>query len=253
MIQISAVIITYNEEKNIERCLRSLVGIADEIIVVDSNSTDNTQKLCEPFNVRFLQHDFEGFMQQKSWACEQAKFDHILSLDADEQLSDELKQSILSVKNSWTADGYSFNRLTLYINKWIRHCGWYPDAKLRLWDRRKGQWSGINLHESVQMEQGAVIQKLHGDLLHYSYYSISQHIQQIDKFSEIAAHEGILKGTKSSLFIAIYKSIWKFKRDYIFKLGFLDGYYGFLVCALSAHAVFIKYIKIRESQKNHGS
>jgi len=125
MVRISAIIITYNEERNIVGCLQSLEGIADEIVIIDSNSTDNTEKLCAPFNVRFLQHDFEGFMQQKTWAVAQANFDYILSLDADEQLSDELKQSILAVKNDWKADGYSFNRLTNYIGKWIRHCGWY--------------------------------------------------------------------------------------------------------------------------------
>ena len=249
MVRISAVIITYNEERNIVGCLQSLEGIADEIVIIDSNSTDNTEKLCAPFNVRFLQHDFEGFMQQKTWAVAQANFDHILSLDADEQLSDELKQSILAVKNDWKADGYSFNRLTNYLGKWIRHCGWYPDTKLRLWDRRKGNWSGINLHESVKMHDNATIEKLKGDLLHYSYYSIRQHLDQINKFSEIAATEGIIKGKKSSLFIAVFKSIWKFKRDYIFKLGFLDGYYGFVVCALSAHMVFIKCIKMNELKK----
>ena len=249
MIKISAVIITFNEERNIVRCLQSLEGVADEIVVVDSFSADNTEKLCEPFNVRFLQHDFEGFMQQKSWAVAQAKFDCILSLDADEQLSDKLKQSILEQKKEWKADGYSFNRRTKYISKWIRYCGWYPDSKLRLWDRRKGNWSGINLHESVKMQENARVKQLDGDLLHYSYYSIQQHLDQINKFSEIAAHEGIIKGKKSSLFIAVVKSIWKFKRDYFFKLGFLDGYYGFVICALSAYAVFIKYLKINELKK----
>lgn len=249
MIKISAVIITYNEERNIVRCLQSLEGIADEIVVVDSFSSDNTEKLCEPFNVRFLQHDFEGFMQQKSWAVAQAKFDYILSLDADEQLSDKLKQSILEQKKEWAADGYTFNRRTRYISKWIRYCGWYPDTKLRLWDRRKGNWSGINLHESVKMQDNTIVRQLEGDLLHYSYYSIKQHLDQINKFSEIAANEGIIKGKKSSLFIAVVKGVWKFKRDYFFKLGFLDGYYGFVICALSAYAVFIKYLKINELKK----
>ena len=249
MISISAVIITYNEERNIVGCLESLEGIADEIVIIDSNSTDNTEKLCAPFNVRFIQHDFEGFMQQKTWAVAQAKYDYILSLDADEQLSDELKTSVLLAKNNWISDGYSFNRLTNYIGKWIRHCGWYPDTKLRLWDRRKGNWSGINLHESVKMQENTVIQKLKGDLLHYSYFSIRQHLDQINKFTDIAANEGIIKRKKSSLFIAVFKSIWKFKRDYIFKLGFLDGYYGFVVCALSAYAVFVKYLKMNELKK----
>lgn len=251
MIKISAVIITYNEERNITRCLQSLQGIADEIVVVDSDSTDSTEELCKPFGVVFLQHPFEGYMQQKSWACEQATYDYILQLDADEQVSVELHSSILDVKKEWKADGYTFNRLNNYLGKWIRHCGWYPDAKLRLWDRRKGEWSGINLHESVKMNEKAVVSKLDGDLLHYSYYSIQQHLNQINKFTDIAAKEGLDKNKSASLFVAIFKSIWKFKRDYIFKFGFLDGYYGFIICVLSAYAVFIKYIKIRELRHNH--
>lgn len=249
MIKISAVIIAFNEESNIERCLQSLDGIADEIVVVDSFSTDSTELLSKPFNVRFLQHPFEGYMKQKFWACEQASYDYIVSLDADEAISEELKQSILAVKLNWTADGYFFNRRNNYLGKWIYHCGWYPDAKLRLWDRRKGEWSGINLHESVKMHANAKTMGLQGDLLHYSYTSIRQHLDQINKFTEIAAQEGVEKAKNSSILIALYKSIWKFKRDYFFKLGFLDGYYGFIISVLSAYAVFLKYIKIIELRK----
>jgi len=249
MIKISAVIITFNEERNIVRCLQSLEGIADEIIVVDSNSTDATEEYCKPFNVKFIQHPFEGYMQQKSWACEQSTYDYILQLDADEQVSAELRSSVLAVKAEWKADGYSFNRLNNYLGKWIRHCGWYPDAKLRLWDKRKGAWSGINLHESVKMNDKAVVSKLKGDLLHYSYTSIQQHLDQINKFTEIAAREALAKEKGSSVFTAIIKSTWKFKRDYIFKLGFLDGYYGFVICVLSAYATFAKNIKIIELTK----
>ena len=250
MIKISAVIITYNEERNIVRCLQSLEGIADEIVVVDSFSADRTESLCIPFGVRFIKHPFEGYMQQKTWACNQAEYNYILQLDADEQLSEELRQSILAVKLDWNADGYSINRSNNYLGKWIRHCGWYPDTKLRLWDKRKGSWSGINLHESVKMEDETVIVKLKGDLLHYSYHSIQQHLNQINSFTEIAAKEAVTNGKSSSVFKAVYKSIWKFKRDYIFKLGFLDGYYGFVICVLSAYSVFIKYIKIKELKKS---
>lgn len=249
MIRISAVIITFNEERNIAGCLQSLEGIADEIVVVDSYSTDATETICKSFNVRFLQHPFEGYMQQKFWACEQAKYDYILQLDADEQPSEELKRSILEAKADWKADGYSFNRLTSYMEKWIRHSGWYPDAKLRLWDRRKGAWSGINLHESVKMNENAVVAKLKGDLLHYSYYSIQQHLNQINSFTEIAAKEGVAKGKNTSLIVIIIKVAWKFKRDYIFKLGFLDGYYGFVVCSMSAYNTYVKYLKMRELKK----
>lgn len=249
MIKISAVIITFNEERNIVGCLQSLQGIADEIVVVDSFSTDATEELCKSYNVRFIQHPFEGYMQQKSWACAQAEFDYILQLDADEQLSEELKHSILEVKADWKADGYSFNRLTNYIGKWIRHSGWYPDAKLRLWDRRKGAWSGINLHESVKMSENAIVGKLKGDLLHFSYYSVQQHLNQINSFTEIAAKEGVAKGKNTSLPVIIIKVIWKFKRDYFLKLGFLDGYYGFVVCSMSAYNTYVKYLKMRELKK----
>lgn len=249
MIKISAVIITFNEERNIVGCLQSLEGIADEIVVVDSFSTDATEELCKQFNVRFIQHPFDGYMQQKSWACDQAESDYILQLDADEQLSDELKQSILEVKSDWKADGYYFNRITNYIGKWIKHSGWYPDAKLRLWDRRKGTWSGINLHESVKMSENAIVGKLKGDLMHFSYYSIQQHLNQINSFTEIAAKEGIAKGKNTSLPIIIIKVVWKFKRDYFFKLGFLDGYYGFVVCSMSAYTTYVKYLKMRELKR----
>jgi len=188
-------------------------------------------------------------MQQKTWACEQAKYDYILQLDADEQLSEELKRSILTVKEDWKADGYSFNRLTNYLGKWIRHCGWYPDTKLRLWDRRKGAWSGINLHENVKMHENTVVAKLKGDLLHFSYYSIQQHLNQINSFTEIAAKEGVAKGKNTSFFVIVFKTIWKFKRDYFFKLGFLDGYYGFVVCAMSAYTLFVKSLKMRELKR----
>ena len=248
-VKISAVVITFNEERNIVHCLKSLEGIVDEIVVVDSFSADQTERLCKPFGVRFLTHKFEGHIQQKAWAAAQASSDYILSLDADEVLSEELRKSILIVKNNWVADGYSFNRLTNYMGKWIRHSGWYPDVKLRLWDRRKGNWGGINPHDKVMMQAGARVEKLKGDLLHYSYYSFKQHLNQINGFTEIAAREGLSQGKNTNMMVIILKSLWKFKRDYIFKLGFLDGTAGFLVCYFSAHATFVKYLKMRELKK----
>ncbi|MEI6060720.1 MAG: glycosyltransferase family 2 protein [Bacteroidota bacterium] len=249
MVKISAVIIVFNEERNIERCLKSLTGIADEIVVVDSFSTDATEKLCQPFGVHFIKHVFEGYIEQKSWATSQATYDYVLSLDADEALSDYLRNSIAAVKNNWQADGYSFSRLTNYLGHWIKHCGWYPDVKLRLWDRRKGEWGGQNPHDMVVMQDGCKVVRIAGDLFHYSYYSIRQHIDQFNKFTDISAEEAVAKGKKASLFIAIYKGIWKFKRDYFFKLGFLDGYYGFVICYLSSFATFSKYLKIIELRK----
>ncbi|MEA1898678.1 MAG: glycosyltransferase family 2 protein, partial [Bacteroidota bacterium] len=143
MIKISAVIISYNEEKYIGRCLESLQQVADEIVVVDSYSQDKTQEICEAHDVTFIEHEFEGYRQQKNWAMAQAENDNILSLDADECLSEELKNSILSVKDNLKADAYSFNRLNNYYGKWIKHSGVYPDRKIRLFDRRKGEWGGV--------------------------------------------------------------------------------------------------------------
>ncbi|MTI29248.1 glycosyltransferase family 2 protein, partial [Cytophagales bacterium RKSG123] len=152
MKKISAVIITYNEEKNIQRCLESLKGVVDEIVVVDSLSTDNTKKICEKFDVHFIENPFEGHIEQKNYAMGCARNDYVLSLDADEALSPKLKESILKVKENWTADFYSFNRLNNYCGQWIRHSGWYPDKKIRLWDRRKGKWGGKNPHDNVVMK-----------------------------------------------------------------------------------------------------
>lgn len=251
MTKISAVIITKNEERNIERCLKSLQGVADEIIVVDSFSTDRTKEICVAFGAQFIQHIFEGHIEQKNWALEQAKYAHILSLDADEELSERLRESILKVKENWTCDGYCFNRLTNYCGNWIRHGSWYPDVKIRLWERKKGKWGGINPHDCLIMTENATVKHLKGDLLHYSYYSINQHISQINTFTDIGAAEAYKKGKKSpSLFMILLRAKWKFVSDYILKLGFLDGYAGFLVCKYSSLATFSKYVKLRQLHAN---
>lgn len=243
MTKISAVIITYNEERNIGRCLDSLEGIADDIVVVDSFSTDETGKICKAKGVRFVQNKFEGHIEQKNYAITQAQYPHILSLDADEALSEKLKKSILEVKAGWQYDGYYINRLTNYCGKWIRHCGWYPDRKLRLWDSAKGRWGGINPHDKFEMAEGCVTSNLKGDLLHYSFYSIKDHITQVNKFTDISSEALLKKGLKSSLFKIIFNPIVKFTRDYFLKLGFLDGFYGLVICTISAHAKFLKYVK----------
>ena len=250
MTPISVVIITYNEEKNIERCLASVVDIADEIVVLDSFSTDKTEEICKQYGVSFFQHSFEGYIEQKNRAIGYAKFPHILSLDADEALDDTLKQSILNVKSHWVEDGYSFNRLTNYCGHWIRHCGWYPDKKLRLWDSMKGVWRGINPHDKYIMDLKCTTRHLKGDLLHYSYYTISEHVNQSDNFTNIAALAAYNKGRKSSLMKVWLYPKWKFFRDFIIKLGFLDGYYGYVVCKINANATFQKYVKLLQLQND---
>lgn len=250
MPPISAVIITYNEEKNIKRCIDSLNGVADEILVVDSYSTDQTPEICQSIGVRFLQHPFQGYTEQKNWATSQASFPHVLSLDADEALSDELKKSILAVKENWTHQAYSFNRLTNYCGTWIRHCGWYPDKKIRLFDKRYGRWEGHAIHERYVPQNPNDVCHLKGDLLHYSYYSLHDHILQLDKFTTLGAKAAYEKGKRSSIWLIIFSPLWKFVRDYFFKRGFLDGYHGFVVCVVSAFATFAKYVKLRALEKN---
>ncbi|MEW6076579.1 MAG: glycosyltransferase family 2 protein [Thermodesulfobacteriota bacterium] len=250
-MKISAVIITHNEERNIRRCLASLRDIADEIVVVDSYSTDRTGEICREMGAVFLQHPFEGHIEQKNYALSRASHDYVLSLDGDEALSDDLRQSILAAKNNWRGDGYSLNRLTSYCGRWIRHCGWYPDSKIRLWDRRKGQWGGTNPHDLVVMRDGCEVTHLTGDLLHYSYHSIRQQVEQINTFSDLAARAVYEKG-KQSHFIAdiLLNPPLTFLKMYILQAGFLDGYYGFVICVNSAFGKFLKYIKLRELHQN---
>lgn len=252
-VNISAVIITKNEEKNIGRCIDSVMDVADEIVVVDSYSTDRTRDLCNSRRIVFVQNDFEGHIEQKNFAVSCAAYDHILSLDADEALSEELMHSLLAVKQNWQYDGYSFNRLTKYCGKWIRHSGWYPDTKLRLWDRRKGQWGGVNPHDRVMMDDGSRVTHIDGDLHHYSYHSIKDHIDRINSFSEIAARQAFAGGRKANLIIDIVLNpLFTFLKKYFLKLGIIDGYQGFMIAVHSAYGKFLKYIKLRELNKKNG-
>ncbi len=248
MPQLSVVIITFNEEKNIGRCLYSVKEIADDIVVVDSFSTDNTQSICEKHHVNFIQHQWEGYSTSKNYANAQAKYDWILSLDADEALSDELKQSILEVKKDPELLTYKFNRLTNYCGKWIKHCGWYPDTKIRIFDRRITKWEGI-IHEKLVINSKLEPIFLKGDCLHYSYHSLEQHYAQTEKFSTLAAQSMFEKGKKASVLKMYLSPIIKFISDYIIKLGFLDGAAGFTICRISAKHSFLKYKKLRSLYK----
>ncbi len=249
MKKISAVIITFNEEANIRRCLTSLHSLVDEIIVVDSFSTDNTEKICREFNVNFITNAFAGHIEQKNFAMEKATYPFVLSLDADEALTGELAAAIHSIKSSSAdqsvADAYAFNRLNFYCGKFIRHGVWYPDRKIRLWDRTKGRWGGENPHDTVIMQPGSVVKKLDGDLLHYSYSSITAHVQQMNKFSDIAAREAFRKGKTANVFIhLVVHPFTTFLKSYIFRLGFLDGHQGYLVAVSAAYYRYLKYSKL---------
>jgi len=247
MLSISVVVITYNEEKNISRCLTSVAGIADEVIIVDSFSTDSTQQIAESFNARFVSRAFDGYARQKNFATGLAKNDWILSLDADEELTAELRNSIVSIKEDTTNVLFRIPRLTNYCGKWIKHCGWYPDLQGRLYNRRFGTWEEKMVHEFWKPgKEGLDVSVLCGDLLHYSFSSIGEHMRKIEKYTELAALEAQKRGRNASVFKVIFSPVWHFITEYFLKLGFLDGYYGFVICRLSAYSAFAKYTKIRQ-------
>lgn len=247
---LSVVIITYNEERNIGRCLESVKTIADDIVVLDSFSTDRTEEICKTYGARFEQHAFDGHIEQKNRAITLAKYPFILSLDADEALDETLLEEIKKIITAQEYDGYTMNRLTNYCGQWIHHCGWYPDTKLRLWDSRKGSWKGENPHDRYELyDPHARVKHLAGNILHYSYYTVEEHYRQADKFSTIAAKSAFSKGKRSNTLLAAVKCWAKFVRNYIINAGFLDGRNGYIICRISAYETWQKYIKLRDLWK----
>lgn len=249
MVKISGVIITFNEEKKIEQCLKSLFTVCDEIVVLDSLSTDKTEEICSRYAVRFVKQKFLGYIEQKNHALTFASNNLVLSLDADECLSETLQKSIEQIKKNHTASAYSMNRLTRYCDKWIYHSGWYPDVKIRLFDKTKAQWGGTNPHDKIILSEKTSVQHLKGDLLHYSIDSIEQHIQQATKFGIIAAKSKFSKGQSSNRFKTLLHTAGRFLKTYILKAGFLDGYYGWLIAKYSAKSVYLRYSLLEH--RNH--
>lgn len=250
-VKISGVIITYNEEENIERCLISLQQVVDEIVVVDSLSTDRTKEICEKFNVRFIEHPFESFGDQKRFAVAQATYNHVLCLDADEALSEKLAESVLKVKNNWKKDGYKMKRRNFYCGKWLNHSGKYPDKKLRLFDRTKASWINRQVHETVEAENPKNIATLEGDLMHLEYHSYFAHADKINRYATLSAIYYHEMGRKSSLGHIIFRPSWTFFHTYFLRLGFLDGKQGLIVCYFTAYNTFLKYVKLLGLQNGH--
>ncbi|MCA0153536.1 glycosyltransferase family 2 protein [Winogradskyella vincentii] len=251
MLKLSGVIITFNEERNIEECLRSLINVVDEVIVVDSYSTDNTKDICNKFNVTFIEQEFLGYIEQKNFALQQANNDYIVSLDGDESLSEKLQKSILEIKNNWKFDGYYCNRFNNFCGQWIKYSDWYPNKKLRVFDRRKGQWAGINPHDNFQLVPNTKTSRLKGDILHNTYQSYSEFNQKTEYFSTIAAKAYYDKGQTASFWKVIWNPTWAFFKAYFLRLGFLDGFNGFVICAQTANITFLKYSKLRELYRNN--
>lgn len=229
-----------------------MLSIADEIVIVDSLSTDQTEKIAMSFadkvDLKFIKQAFLGYIEQKNFALDQTTHDYVLSLDADEALSPELLQIISSEKRNFKFNAYAFPRLTRYVDQWIYHCGWYPDTKLRLIKKDFARWAGANPHDILTLKVDTAVRTLNGNLLHYSYDSISSHLTQTNKFTSIAAQAAFEKGQRAYLIQIITRPFLKFLRDYFWKKGFLDGRYGFIICFINALAAMLKYAKLYEIQ-----
>jgi glycosyltransferase involved in cell wall biosynthesis len=252
-MKISATIITFNEQSNIKAACES-VAWADEVVVVDSNSTDQTRELAEACGARVITNAWPGFGAQKQFAVEQAKHEWIFSLDADERVSDELRNSIQSLRSaneSDLADGYEIARRTYYQQRWIRGGGWYPDRQLRLFKKTKGRWKERHIHESVMMNPVARVGKLAGDLLHYTSQNAAHHHRMIgERYAPLAALQMFEDGRRTSVLGVASAGPAAFIRSLILKGGLRDGFAGFTIASFAAHHAFLKHLMLWEKQRN---
>jgi glycosyltransferase involved in cell wall biosynthesis len=242
-MKITATIITLNEERNIARAIESL-RCCDEILILDSGSTDRTLQLAENLGARVFEAGWRGYSGQKNWAAEQASNDWILSIDADEALSEALEAEIWNLKKSGPRyDGYTMPRLARYLGRWILHSGWYPDRKIRLYDRTKGRWVGDFVHESVQVD-GRVGQ-LDSNILHFTCESLSEHIKTMERYTTLAAQEIAARQIQVPLWRVVLDPQWTFLKSYLLQRGFLDGREGLTIAYMAAFYTFLKYAKAR--------
>jgi len=251
-MKLSVIIITLNEELNIARCIDSVKEIADEIVIVDSGSTDKTESIVLSKNAKFHNLPWMSYGLARNSAADLASYDWVLALDADEALSSELLYSIKTIKSKEYQDkeAFSFNRLTNYCDQWIRHSGWYPDTKTRIYNKHKTSWNDAIVHEALENISMLHIHHLKGDLLHYSYYSRKDHIQRADKYSRLAALKLHTAGKSASPFKPVLSMIAKFVSKYFLKLGFLDGKAGYDIAKISAKSNKLKYEELRRLNQN---
>lgn len=250
-MKISAVIITFNEEANVADAIAS-VDWADEILIVDSNSTDRTVDIAKALGARAIIREWRGFSDQKQFATDSAENDWILSIDADERVSPQLKAEIENLRQKGSkALGYKIPRLTFYMGCPIRHSGWYPDRQLRFFNRTKGHWKDVLVHESFQMDPEAVIDTLNGDILHYTVSSVAEHHKMIgERYAPLAAEQMFKDGKRSSISKIIMSGPAAFLRTYILKCGFLDGLPGFAIAWFAAQNSFLKNLLLWELERS---
>lgn len=247
--KISVCIIGFNEEKKIEDCLKSVKDIADEIVYVDSYSTDASVAIARKYTKKIFKQKFLGYVEQKNFAVAKASHNWILSLDCDERLSKEAIELIKKERTSLEKySAYRFKRRTFYIYRWIYHSGWYPDYKIRLFRKDTCSWQGENPHDKVECSFGNV-KTIDADILHYSFDSIDDHLKTIMAFSSIGAKEAFVKGKKSGVFVIFFRSLWVGIRKIFFEFAFLDGSAGIIITGLSMAATWAKYSKLYVLQK----
>lgn len=242
-MKITATIITLNEERNIARAIESL-RCCDEILVLDSGSTDRTVELAQNLGARVIEAGWRGYAGQKNWAAEQAGNDWILSLDADEALSEALEAEIWSLKkNGPRFEAYTMPRLARYLGKWILHSGWYPDRKVRLYHRAHAKWVGDVVHESVQ--PSGTVGHLDANILHFTIDSLSEHVKSLDRYTTLAAQDLVERKVHIGLWRLIVDPPWTFIKTYFFQRGFQDGLEGVIIAYMAAFYTFLKYSKSR--------
>lgn len=243
--KLTATIITFNEERNIERCIDSLNPIVDEIIVLDSYSTDKTAEICQKKGVRFEKREWKGYSNAKNYLNNLSSNNYIFSVDADEAPDELLQSQILEAKEKGFTGVYSVNRLTNYCGFWIRNSGWYPDIKTRIFPRDKSRWDGEYVHEELIIQDNLPIKQLKGHLLHYSYYNYREHRERADKYSTLTAQKLFSKGKKASFIKPFISGLGRFISMYLIKKGFLDGRMGWKIAVISAKSNIFKYKELR--------
>jgi len=242
-MKISATIITFNEERNVARAIESL-RCCDEILVLDSGSNDRTAEIATKLGARVVEASWHGYAAQKNIAAELAASDWVLSLDADESLSEALEAELWQIKkNGPKFDGYTVPRLAQYLGRWILHSGWYPDRKVRLFNKHKAQWIGEFVHESVKVD--GPVGHLKSNLLHFTCSSLSEHVRSINNYTTLAAQELVSRGQNAGFGRLLFDPPWTFLRAYVLNRGFLDGVEGMAIAYMAAFYNFVKYSKAR--------
>jgi glycosyltransferase involved in cell wall biosynthesis len=243
MMKISATIITFNEERNIARVIESL-RCCEEILVLDSGSNDRTVEIASKLGARVEEASWHGYAAQKNIAAKLATHDWILALDADESLSEALEAEIWHIKKAGAKyEGYTMPRMAQYLGRWILHSGWYPDRKVRLFDRRKARWVGEFVHESVRVD--GPVGHLESNLLHFTCSSLSEHLRTMDRYTTLAAQEMVTRGQSLGFARLLLDPPWTIFRTYVLKLGFLDGIEGLTIAYMAGLYNFVKYAKAR--------